>query len=101
MIIGNYEKTKENKSKQKNGNSKREIKQPCMNMEVYYTDQESKRGTPNLLDETIHSIMVFKINMLFVLWKEEWTNNQPILAKKIYDIRKFQLLKKLWYPVKF
>ena len=37
--------------------------------------KESKRGTSNLLDETIYSIMVFKINVFFVLLKEELANN--------------------------
>ena len=33
--------------------------------------KESKRGTSNLLDETIYSIVVFKIDVFFVLLKEE------------------------------
>ena len=37
--------------------------------------KESKRGTSNLLDETIYSIVVFKINVFFVLLKEELPNN--------------------------
>ena len=46
-----------------------------MNMEVCYTDQESKRGTSNLLDETIYSIVVFKIDVFFLFLKKELTNN--------------------------
>ena len=33
------------------------------------------RGTSNLLDETIYSIVVFKINVFFELLKEELPNN--------------------------
>ena len=40
-----------------------------MNTEVCYTDQESKRGTSNLLDETIYSIVVFKIDVFFFIFK--------------------------------
>ena len=36
-------------------------------MEACYTDQESKRGPSNILDETIYSIAVFKIDVFFVL----------------------------------
>ena len=32
-------------------------------------------GTSNILDETIYSIVVFKINVFFVLLKEELPNN--------------------------
>ena len=31
--------------------------------------KESKRGASNLLDEMIYSIVVFKINVFFVLYK--------------------------------
>ena len=37
--------------------------------------KESKRGTSNLLDEIIYSIVVFKIDVFFVLLKEELPNN--------------------------
>ena len=37
--------------------------------------KESKRGTSNLLDETIYSIVVFKINVFFESLKEELPNN--------------------------
>ena len=37
--------------------------------------KDSKRGTSNLLDETIYSIAVFKIDVFFVLFKEEVPNN--------------------------
>ena len=37
--------------------------------------KESKRGASNLLDETIYSIVVFKIDLFFVLLKEELPNN--------------------------
>ena len=37
--------------------------------------KESKIGTSNILDETIYSIVVFKINSFFVLLKEELPNN--------------------------
>ena len=34
---------------------------------------ESKRGISNILDEGVYSIMVFKINVLLVLLKEEYS----------------------------
>ena len=37
--------------------------------------EESKIGTSNLLDETIYSIVVFKIDVFFVFLKEELPNN--------------------------
>ena len=37
--------------------------------------KELKRGTSNLLDETIYLIVVFKIDVYFVLLKEELPNN--------------------------
>ena len=46
-----------------------------MNIGVWYTYQESKRGTSNLLDEMIYSIMMFDIDIFFVLLKEELPNN--------------------------
>ena len=42
---------------------------------MYQCQKESKRGTSNLLDKTIYSIVVFKIDILFVLLKEELPNN--------------------------
>ena len=38
-------------------------------------EKVSKRGTSNLLDETIYSIVVFKINVFFVLLMEWLPNN--------------------------
>ena len=43
------------------------MKQLCMNVEVWYTDQDSKRDTSNFLDETIYLTMVFEIDVFFVL----------------------------------
>ena len=41
-----------------------------MNVEISYTDHKPKKGTPNLLNETIHSIVVFKIDVfLYCLMK--------------------------------
>ena len=37
--------------------------------------EELKKGTSILLDETIYSIVVFKIDVFFVLLKEELPNN--------------------------
>ena len=37
--------------------------------------KESKSGTSDLLDETIYSIVVFKINLFFVLLKEKLPND--------------------------
>ena len=42
---------------------------------MYDCQEESKRGTSNLLDETIYSIIVFKIDVFFVLLKDELPNN--------------------------
>ena len=36
---------------------------------------QPKRGTSNLLNETIYSTVVFKVNVFFVLFKEELPNN--------------------------
>ena len=37
--------------------------------------KRSKRGTSNLFDEKMYSIVVFKINVFFVLLKDELPNN--------------------------
>ena len=37
--------------------------------------KESKRGTSNFLDETLYSIVVFKIHVFFILLKEDLPNN--------------------------
>ena len=42
---------------------------------IHEYQKESKRGTSNLLDETIYSIVVFIINAFFELLKEELPNN--------------------------
>ena len=42
---------------------------------IHEYQKESKRGTSNLLDETIYLIVVFKIDVYFVLLKEELPNN--------------------------
>ena len=39
------------------------------------SQEELKKGTSILLDETIYSIVVFKIDVFFVLLKEELPNN--------------------------
>ena len=57
----------------KHKNNKRQKRQPCMIVEMCYTDQKSKRGTSNLLNEIIYSIVVFKIDLFFVLLKGELT----------------------------
>ena len=51
--------------------------------------KESKRGTSNLLDETIYSIVVFKINVFYVLLKEELPNNNT--SKNLESFR-FKIL---------
>ena len=38
--------------------------------------KESKRGTSNLLDETIYFIVVFKIDVVFLILKEDLQNNR-------------------------
>ena len=52
--------------------------------------KESKRGTSNILDETIYSIVVFKVNIFFVLLKEELSNNNT--SKNLESIRFARLL---------
>ena len=42
---------------------------------MYEHQEESKRGTSNLLNETIYSIALLKIDVFFVLLKEELPNN--------------------------
>ena len=42
---------------------------------MHECQEESKGGTSNLLDETKYSIDVFKIDVFFVLLKEELPNN--------------------------
>ena len=37
---------------------------------MHECQEESKRGTSNLLDETLYPIVVFKIDIFFVLLKE-------------------------------
>ena len=45
-----------------------------MNVEIFDTDPESKRGIWSLLDEMIYSIVVFKIDVFCVLLKEDLPN---------------------------
>ena len=52
--------------------------------------KESKRGTSTFLDETIYSIVVFKVNIFFVLLKEELSNNNT--SKNLESIRFERLL---------
>ena len=57
------------------GNSLMKIKkQMQLEKQVSYTDQDSKRGTSNLLDERIYPTVVFKIDVSFVLLKQELPN---------------------------
>ena len=56
---------------------------------MHECQKESKRGTSNLLDETIYSITVFKIDIFFVLLKEELPNNST--SKNIESFR-FKIL---------
>ena len=51
--------------------------------------KESKRGTSNLLNETICSNVVFKIDVFFVLLKEKLPNNST--SKNLESIR-FKIL---------
>ena len=59
-----------------------------MSMGVCYTDQGSKRSTSNLLDETIYSIVVFKIDMFFVLLMEELPNNSTSENLESFRLKK-------------
>ena len=56
---------------------------------MHECQKESKRVTSNLLDETIYSIAVFKIDIFFVLLKEELPNNST--SKNIESFR-FKIL---------
>ena len=56
---------------------------------MHECQKESKRGTSNLLDETIYSIAVFKIDIFFVLLKEELPNNS---TSKNIESFKFKIL---------
>ena len=49
--------------------------------------KKSKGGTSNLLDETIYSLVVFKINVFFVLLKEELLNNSTIENLKSFRFK--------------
>lgn len=41
-----------------------------MNAEIFYTNEESIRGTSNLSGEAIYSIVVFKTDVFFCIVKE-------------------------------
>ena len=57
-----------------------------MNVEVYYTNQESKRVISNLLHETIFWMFVFKITLSFVLSKEESSKQKSNKKKTLMQI---------------
>ena len=62
-----------------------------MNVEVYYTNQESKRVISNLLHETIFWMFVFKITLSFVLSKEESSKQKSNKKKRLCKSRTFCL----------
>ena len=57
--------------------------------EAFGTDQESKRETSNLLDETIYLIVLFKIDVLFVSLREELPNNS---TSENLELFRFEIL---------
>ena len=61
-------KLKERKKVNKNN---KEVNKTAM----HECQEESKRATSNLLNETTYLIVVFKIDVFFVFLKEELTNN--------------------------
>ena len=50
------------------------MKKTGINVEICYTNQELIKGASNILDETMYSIVVFKIHAFFVLFTEELPN---------------------------
>ena len=51
--------------------------------------KESKRGTLNLLDETIYSIVVFKINLFFVFLKKHLPKNSTSENLELFRFKIF------------
>ena len=56
---------------------------------MHECQEESKKGTSNFLDETIYSIVVFKIYVFFIMLKEELPNNS---TSKIPESFRFKML---------
>ena len=67
-----------------NKNNKRQIKQPCMTVK-----RNQNRGTSNLLYEAIYSIVVFKIDVIFIMLKEESPDNS---ASENLESLRFKIL---------
>ena len=55
-------------------------------------EKESKRGTSNLLDELMYSIVVFNIDTFFVLLKEELPNNSTSENLESFRYKKLLLI---------
>ena len=66
-----------------------------MNAAICYINQELIKWTPNIFDETIYSIVVFKINVFFVLLKEQLPdkgtteNLDSFRSKVVYENQSF------------
>ena len=63
-----------------------------MSVAFSYTDQKSKRGKSNLLDNSIYFLVVFKINIFFVLLKEELSNNSTSQNLELFRFEIFLLM---------
>ena len=68
-----------------------------MNMEVSCTDQKSKRVTSNILDETIYSTMVFKIDVFFELLKRELQNNSTFENLESFRFKILLSMFRIWF----
>ena len=62
--------------------------------------KESKIGTSNILDETIYSIVVFKINSFFVLLKEELPNNSTSENLESFRFKILSMFRMLFMRIK-
>ena len=68
-----------------------------MNMEVSCTDQKSKRGTSDILDEMIYSTMVFKIDVFFELLKRELQNNSTFENLESFRFEILLSMFRIWF----
>ena len=60
-----------------------------MNADIFYTNEESIRGTSNLSGEAIYSIVVFKTDVFFALLKKGLSNKN--ISEKLESFR-FKIL---------
>ena len=60
-----------------------------MNVEICYTNEELIKGASNILDETMYSIVVFKIHAFFVLLIGELPNER---TSEDFELFRFKIL---------